>query len=209
MSSKQPKPQDVPLEVPYPGREKAKLSDMGGSRADEWNSSLANFLARALPTSSEMFSKEDQEREKVAALCGLTDCAPADPLEAMMFAQIISANATALELQRRAWLANQTFEARTRFLGLADRSARTVALLVETLNRHRGKGQQIVRVERVTVNEGGQAVVGAITQHRGGERGKNREQPHGKPLTHAPGAAMLGQVEAHRETVPVASGAGV
>ena len=47
---------------------------------------------------------------------------------------------------------------------------RTFATQMETLKRYRSKGQQIVRVERVTVNEGGQAIVGPV-QHggRGGD----------------------------------------
>ena len=44
--------------------------------------------------------------------------------------------------------------------------ARTYATQVEALKRYRSKGQQIVRVERVNVESGGQAVVGHV-QHGG------------------------------------------
>ena len=45
------------------------------------------------------------------------------------------------------------------------------AVLLEALNRRRGKGQQKVTVEHVTVNAGGQAVVGSVTtQGRGAGR---------------------------------------
>lgn len=44
--------------------------------------------------------------------------------------------------------------------------ARTYAAQVEALKRYRSKGQQIVRVERVNVERGGQAVVGHV-QHGG------------------------------------------
>ena len=37
---------------------------------------------------------------------------------------------------------------------------------MEALKRYRSEGQQTVRVERVTVSEGGQAIVGAVTQTR-------------------------------------------
>ncbi|MCF3594185.1 hypothetical protein LZG00_09250 [Rhodobacteraceae bacterium LMO-12] len=40
--------------------------------------------------------------------------------------------------------------------------ARTFAAQVDTLKRYRSKGQQTVRVERVTVQEGGQAIVGNV-----------------------------------------------
>jgi len=41
--------------------------------------------------------------------------------------------------------------------------ARTFALQVEALKRYRSGGEQTVRVEHVTVNEGGQAIVGSVT----------------------------------------------
>ena len=44
--------------------------------------------------------------------------------------------------------------------------ARTYTAQVEALKQYRSKGQQIVRVERVNVESGGQAVVGHV-QHGG------------------------------------------
>lgn len=41
--------------------------------------------------------------------------------------------------------------------------ARTFTTQLEALKRYRSKGDQTVRVEHVTVNEGGQAIVGSIT----------------------------------------------
>ena len=41
--------------------------------------------------------------------------------------------------------------------------ARTFAAQVEALKRYRTGGEQIVRVEHVTVNEGGQAIVGNVS----------------------------------------------
>ena len=46
--------------------------------------------------------------------------------------------------------------------------ARTFTTQMDTLKRYRAKAQQTVRVERVTVNEGGQAIVGNVD--RGGGR---------------------------------------
>ena len=45
--------------------------------------------------------------------------------------------------------------------------ARTFAAQMEALKRYRSKGEQRVYVERVTVNEGGQAIVGPVS-HGGG-----------------------------------------
>ena len=55
--------------------------------------------------------------------------------------------------------------------------SRTYAALLEALNRHRGKGQQVVRVEHVTVQAGGQAIVGAVTQGGGGHK-ESEDRPH-------------------------------
>jgi hypothetical protein len=46
--------------------------------------------------------------------------------------------------------------------------ARTYAAQMETIKRYRSKGQQTVRVERVTVENGGQAVVGNVSYEGGG-----------------------------------------
>jgi hypothetical protein len=40
--------------------------------------------------------------------------------------------------------------------------ARTFAAQVEALKGYRSRGEQTVRVENVTVNEGGQAIVGSV-----------------------------------------------
>jgi hypothetical protein len=77
------------------------------------------------------------------------------------------ANEAAMECFRRAHLPDQTFAGRELGLKQGDRLVRSFAALVETLDRHRGKGQQVVRVEHVTVQAGGQAIVGNITQGEG------------------------------------------
>jgi hypothetical protein len=47
-------------------------------------------------------------------------------------------------------------------LSQANKLSRTYAVLLEALNRHRGKGQQKVTVEHVHVHSGGQAIVGTV-----------------------------------------------
>ena len=79
-------------------------------------------------------------------------------------------------------------------------------MLVEALNRYRGKGQQHVRVEHVHVNQGGQAIVGAV--QGGGVPRKREDQPHAPgAITYEPGIPMRGP-DPEREAVPVAGGAG-
>lgn len=53
-----------------------------------------------------------------------------------------------------------------------NKTARTFAAQMDTLKRYRSKGQQTVRVERVTVESGAQAVVGNV---EGGGRGREEK----------------------------------
>jgi len=62
----------------------------------------------------------------------------------------------------------------------ANKLSRTYSALVETLNRHRGKGQQKMTVEHVHVYEGGQAIVGNV-ETRG--VGSHRNQRNNPPCT--------------------------
>ena len=81
-----------------------------------------------------------------------------------------------MECFRRAHLPGQPLANREMALKYADKLTRSFAGLVEALDRHRGKGQpQVVRVERVTVEAGGQAIVGAVTQGVGAARNRRIE----------------------------------
>lgn len=84
---------------------------------------------------------------------------PSDPIEGVLIGQIIAANEAALAAYRRAWAQpSEYFDARLKYLNVADKAARTVALLSERLDRHRTQGQQQITVKHVTVNAD-QAVV--------------------------------------------------
>lgn len=93
---------------------------------------------------------------------------PADEVEGQIASLAVAMQYATMEALRRAHLAEQSFEARGANMAHANKCARTFATLVETLNKHRGKGQQKVTVEHVHVHEGGQAIVGAVA-HGGGE----------------------------------------
>ena len=77
-------------------------------------------------------------------------------------------------------LGEQTFEGRRESLSQANKLSRTHVLLVEALNRHRGKSQQKVTVEHVHVHSGGQAIVGNVGTPGGGDCSKSEEQPDAK-----------------------------
>lgn len=156
-------------------------------------------------------SKEDPDTKEIrdrAALRRVTDIGARDPIEAMLAVQMVATHEAALECFRRAALTEQTFAGRELGLKYGDRLVRSFAALTDALNRHRGKGQQVVRVEHVTVEAGGQAIVGAVTQGGGGGNGKSEERPHAQAaLVHAAEPTLRCQDPAG-EPMPVAGGAG-
>jgi hypothetical protein len=137
---------------------KGKLKALGGAIRDEWNGRLLNLVASALPVNQTAGDTEANEAA-TAILSGMVDIKPADPVEGMLIAQLVVANEAALAMYRRAWQQPpEYFEARAKCLSLADKATRTVALLTERLDQHRGRGQQQITVKHVTVNAD-QAVV--------------------------------------------------
>ena len=74
-------------------------------------------------------------------------------------------------------LGEQTFEGRRESLSQANKRSRTHVLLVEALNRHRGKSQQKVTVKHVHVHSGGQAIVGNVGTPGGGIARNQRNNP--------------------------------
>ena len=91
---------------------------------------------------------------------------PRDQIEAMLAAQMAAVHNATMTFARR--LNNvenipQQDSAERAF----NKLARTFTAQVEALKRYRSAGEQTVRVEHVTVNDGGQAIVGNVT-HGGG-----------------------------------------
>jgi hypothetical protein len=87
---------------------------------------------------------------------------PKDQVEAMLAAQMAAVHMSTMTFARRlAHVENipQQDSAERAF----NKLARTFAAQVEALKRYRNGGEQIVRVERVTVNEGGRAIVGNVS----------------------------------------------
>jgi len=101
------------------------------------------------------------ERQLNFMLAMVTGIEPRDQLEAMLAAQMAAVhNATMTFARRLNHVDNipQQDSAERAF----NKLARTFASQVEALKRYRSAGKQTVRVEHVTVNEGGQAIVGNV-----------------------------------------------
>jgi hypothetical protein len=152
-------------------------------------------------------SLEMQEWKQRAILDTIRAMGPRDAIEGQLIAQMIATNEAAMECLRRAALLEQPFAGRESALGFANKLMRTYATLVETLNRHRGKGQQTVRVEHVTVQAGGQVIVGNVAAGGGGNGRQIEHQPHASTLADAGLPALWGD-DTERVGVPVTGGTG-
>jgi hypothetical protein len=149
---------------------KGKFKILGGSLSDDWNQRLANLVGAAMPSQS---NRDSTIKANEAVWLGMIDIAPADPIEGILIAQLMAANEASLCMYRRGWeQPPEYFEARTKYLQLADKAARTVALLTERLDHHRGRGQQQITVKHVTTNNvtADQAIIADSVTTGGGAR---------------------------------------
>jgi hypothetical protein len=192
----------VVIEAKSPSQKQGRLKLLGGSASDDFNNTLANQTIQTLwlPNPDD---KDQHDKHFSAALAGLMGIAPKDELEGMLAGQLIAAHSAAMECFRRGMIPEQSFEGRHEALAQANKLSRTYATLLEALNRHRGKGQQKVTVEHVHVHEGGQAIVGNVTQAGGRGERKSGDQPHAQAIAHAPQPTLWSQ-DKEREPVPVA-----
>jgi hypothetical protein len=146
------------VSIDIEGAPKGEWKALGGGDRDQWNDRLSRLVVKALPV--DLKNGNAVSEAGSAVLAGVVDMKPSDPIEGVLISQIVTANEAALEFYRRGWTntAAGYFDAGTKYLQLADKSSRTVALLTERLDQHRGRGQQQITVKHVTVNAD-QAVV--------------------------------------------------
>jgi hypothetical protein len=147
------------IEIPRSEEFRPVLQSISGSDDFDFFITLVTQVVNALwrPDSAE------QTQQVAATHAAMMGMKPRDTLEGMLIGQVIASHNAAMECYRRAMIPEQTFEARRENLNQANKLSRTSAALTEALDRHRGKGQQHIRVEHVNVHAGGQAIVGAVT----------------------------------------------
>ena len=151
---------------------KGKLKLLGGSRSDDWNMRLVNLVGNSLPIDHS--NRELANEASKAVLQATADISPADPVEGILIAQLMAANEASLAMYRKGWAQPpEYFQARTKYLQLADKAARTVMLLTERLDHHRGRGQQQITVKHVTTNNvtAEQAIIADSVTTGGSARG--------------------------------------
>ncbi len=103
-----------------------------------------------------------------AALGLLAGIAPRDEAEGMLAVQMVAAHNMAMAMARRT-LKTDRVDWMATYTNLAAKLMNVYTRQLKALARLRGQtGQQLVRVEHVTVQAGGQAIVGAVaTKGRG------------------------------------------
>jgi hypothetical protein len=119
-------------------------------------------ILKQLMKASVILQKPDEENLAfmVSMMKGI---APRDSLETMLTAQMVSVHVATMRFACRLAFAEGTpqQEGISRTL---TRLARTFAAQMEALNRHRGNGERPITVQNLSVQDGGSAIVGNVTQ---------------------------------------------
>jgi hypothetical protein len=143
-------------------------------------------------------SDRQHQRDLNAAIAVIDGTRPDNEAAAMLASQMAVTHALAMDMMGRAKRAELVVQADSAG-SMAVKLLRTYTTQIEALAKLKRGGEQTVRVEHVHVYPGGQAIVGAVSNHRRAEGGGVDEygnQAFGtldpRTLTSAPGAALLG-----------------
>jgi hypothetical protein len=134
---------------------------MGGSVDTAFNLVL---LRETIPTVWVPGIEEDgQDQRMRAVMVALRGFKPRDEIEGLLAGQAVALHFGAMECLRRAMIPEQPSEIASKLRRDGANLTRAMAEMVDALERKRGRGPQVVRVERVVVQEGGQAIVGNVS----------------------------------------------
>lgn len=89
---------------------------------------------------------------------------PRDSIEAMLVAQLVSVHVMAMRCSHHLASAQDLVQQESAGRALS-RLARTFPAQIEALNRYRNNGEPAITVQNVSVQDGGKAIVGNVTQH--------------------------------------------
>ncbi len=172
-----------------------RIGDTLGTRSPDFMRQALTTLNRA---SRGRGKSNATEQELNASLALVAAIKPEDELEAALAIQMAANHALTSDLLGRACNVEK-FEWVQLYGNLAVKLQRTFTAQVEALAKLRGKGQQTVRVEHVTVHPGGQAIVGDVYHGQPGAAGVNNGtagQPYGteeRTQGATGGPALLGE----------------
>ena len=134
---------------------------IAGSDNGTFNTVLLNSVAHSLWFFRDITPKE-RNAKVLAAAVAVGGFRPRDEVEGMMAAQAVALHHAAMECLRCAMIPDQPSEQADRLRRQGANLARAMVDMAEAIERRRGKRPQVVRVERVVVQDGGQAIVGAV-----------------------------------------------
>ena len=135
-----------------------------------------NSVASVVKLTLQLARLDSDEKSRVSStnqrLSMVADLKPQDNIEAMLATQMVTIQDMMMDCAARAMIHDQSFEGRKFNLNSAIKLSRAYVTLVDSLNKHRGKGQQKMTVEHVHVNDGGQAIIGSVdkptkSEHQG------------------------------------------
>ena len=139
-------------------------------RATFGTSSL-HFADRQLSLITTVLGPAADEGAINAALAFVGGQKPQDEVEAALAVQMAGTHEASMRLLATAMTAKH-IDVAERYINMATKMQRTFSAQVEAMKRYRSSGEQTIRVQHqnVTVQDGGQAVVGDV-HHGGGRRG--------------------------------------
>jgi hypothetical protein len=188
---------EVSTDHPMPSLGDALIMQAVGTVDADFYSGLLSQLINA-----GAHGRKPDERSLNFMLSVVKAVAPKDEVESMLAAQMAAVHIATMTFARRlAHVENlaQQDSAERAF----NKLARTFAVQIEALKRYRTGGEQKVTVHHVTVNEGGQAIVGTVSQAPGGTGGLEiGRQPHERHACHALQPALHRYVETDQAEVP-------
>jgi hypothetical protein len=126
---------------------------------------------------------------------------PRDQLEAMLAAQMAAVHSATMKFSRSLADAD-CLEHRDSAERTLNKLMRTFVCQLEALKRYRAGGEQTVTVQQVNVSEGGQAIVGNVTQ---GQKDAAPNQVPPQPLAIAHDDTLPMPIIESKEAVPVAA----
>ena len=175
------------------------LADTFGTADHEMATGLLSQLADASRT-----GKVPTKKELDFMLSVVRGINPRDETEALLACQIAAIhNATMVAACRLNHVS--TIPQQDSASNMLNKLARTFASQVEALKKYRSAGEQTIKVQHVTVNDGGQAIVGNVSRGGGGTD-KNGGQPHEPCAANERSPALLGHEQAVPLQVPGAGG---
>lgn len=149
----------------------ANLCALTGTSRNEVAIRIAGQVVDAIQVSK----NTDADSIFIQAISMIAELAPQNATESMLAAQMIATHEKALFFLQAATGANQTIDGQQAAMLFATRLMRLHLDQIEAMQKLKGKaGQQKVVVEHVHVhvNEGGQAIVGAVGSEREGGGGQ-------------------------------------